>query len=171
MNPRTKRQKEVAELSRHLPEITEVQKDWAKKHCFPHLAKRTTKGEYTCMEFGHRWNDRHNHSDRVTCPHCYLELEMTTTRQRVFKQSEYLSIVTTCKGFQVVRHLFLQQGYTHGYSAVYTTTEVVQLWLSPKGKFVPLARLRPMNTWIDSWLLHSDLEVRPNRDFYDIVPT
>lgn len=79
--------------------------------------------------------------------------------------------MTTCKGFQVVRHLFLQQSYTQGYPAVYTITEVVQLWLSPKGKFVTIARLRPMNSWTESWLLHSDLEVRPNREFYDIVPT
>lgn len=171
MKPRTKLQKEVAELSRHLPEITNTQKEWAKKHCFPHLAKRTIKGVYTCMECGHRWSDRHNHSDRVTCPHCSSELEVTTTRQRVFKQSEYLTMVTTCKGFQVVRHLFLQQSYTQGYPAVYTITEVAQLWLSPKGKLVTIARLRPMNTWTDSWLLHSDLEIRPNREFYDIIPT
>lgn len=136
----------MAELSRHLPEITEAQKNWAKKHCFPHLTKRTTKGEYTCMECGHRWSDRHNHSDRVTCPHCSSVLEVTTTRQRVFKQSEYLTIVTTYKGYQVVRHLFLQRSYTQGYPAVYTITEVVQLWLSQQGKFVTIARLRPMNT-------------------------
>lgn len=171
MKPRTKLQKEVAELSRHLSKITETQKNWAKKHCFPHLAKRTIKGEYTCMECGYRWSERHNHSDRVSCFHCSSELEVTTTRQRVFKQSEYLTILTTYKGFQVVQHLFLQQSYIYGYSAVYTITEVLQLWLSPKGKFVTIARLRTMNSWIDSWLLHSDLEVRPNRDFYDIVPT
>ncbi|MBR8758706.1 PcfJ domain-containing protein [Porphyromonas levii] len=171
MKPRTKLQKEVTELSRHLPEITEAQKNWAKKLCFPHFAKRTTKGVYTCMECGHRWRDKHNYSDRVTCPYCSSVLEVTTTRQRVFKQSEYLMIVTTCKGFQVMRHLFLQRSYTYGYPAVYTITEVVQLWLSPKGKYVTIARLRPMNTWTDSWLLHSDLEVRPNRDFYDIIPT
>lgn len=171
MKPRTKLQKEVAELSRHLPEITNTQKEWANKHCFPHFAKRTIKGVYTCMECGCRWSDRHNHSDRVTCPHCSSELEVTATRQRVFKQSKYLTMVTTCKGFQVVRHLFLQQSYTQGYPAVYTITEVAQLWLSPKGKLVTIARLRPMNTWTDSWLLHSDLEVRPNREFYDIIPT
>ncbi|WP_346343505.1 PcfJ domain-containing protein [Porphyromonas levii] len=54
---------------------------------------------------------------------------------------------------------------------MYTITEVVQLWLSPEGKFVTIARLRPMNSWTESWLLHSDLEVRSNREFYDIVPT
>lgn len=171
MKPRTKLQKEVAELSRHLSEITDTQKEWAKEHCFSHLAKRTTKGEYTCLECGHRWSDKHNYSNKVTCPHCSLTLEVTTTRQRVFKQSEYCTIVTTCKGFQVVRHFFLQQIYTQGYPAVYTITEVVQFWLSPEGKFVTIARLRPMNSLTESWLLHSDLEVRPNREFYDIVPT
>lgn len=34
-----------------------------------------------------------------------------------------------------------------------------------------IARLRQMNSWTESWLFHSDLEVRPNREFYDIVPT
>ena len=79
--------------------------------------------------------------------------------------------MTTCKGFQVVRHLFLQQSYAQGYPAVYTITEVVQLWLSPEGKFVTIARLRPMNSWTESWLLHSDLEVRQNREFDNIIPT
>lgn len=173
MKPRTKLQKEVAELSRHLSEITDTQKEWAKKRCFSHLGKRTTKGEYTCLECGHRWSDKHNHnySNKVTCPRCSSTLEVTATRQRVFKQSEYCTIVTTCKGFQVVRHFFLQQSYTQGYPAVYTITEVVQFWLSPESKFVTIARLRPMNSWTESWLLHSDLEVRPNREFYDIVPT
>lgn len=172
MRPRTKLQKEVAELSRHLPEITDTQKEWAKKRCFSHLGKRTTKGEYTCLECGHRWSDKHNHnySNKVTCPRCSSTLEVTATRQRVFKQSEYCTIVTTCKGFQVVRHFFLQQSYTQGYPAVYTITEVVQFWLSPEGKFVTRARLRPMSSWTESWLLHSDLEVRPNREFYDIIP-
>lgn len=27
-----------------------------------------------------------------------------------------------------------------------------------------------MSSWTESWLLHSDLEVRPNREFYDIIP-
>lgn len=85
MRPRTKRQKEVAELSRHLSEITDTQKEWAKKHCFPHIAKRTTKGECICLECGHRWSDKHNHSKKVTCPHCSSILEVTTTRQRVFQ--------------------------------------------------------------------------------------
>nr|WP_311520728.1 PcfJ domain-containing protein [uncultured Porphyromonas sp.] len=170
MRPKTKLQNEVASLSGHLPEITDTQKEWAKNRCFSHLGKRTTKGEYTCLECGHRWSDKHNHSNKVTCPRCSSTLEVTATRQRVFKQSEYCTIVTTCKGFQVVRHFFLQQSYFQGYPAVYTITEVVQFWLSPEGKFVTRARLRPMSSWTQSWLLHSDLEVRHNREFYDIIP-
>lgn len=53
MKPRNKFQKQVAELAIQLPTITDKQSQWAYTHLFEHIAKRNTKGEYTCLECGH----------------------------------------------------------------------------------------------------------------------
>ncbi|OWP34390.1 PcfJ-like protein [Porphyromonas gingivalis] len=171
MKPRNKFQKQVAELSSQLPAITQAQKNWAFKHCFTHIAKRTAKGECTCLECGHTWMDKEHKRKRIICPHCGTALEVNTTRQRVFKQTEYLGIVTTFKGYQVLRFFYMQSYQKKGEQAGYFISEVVQRWMNAQGKSAVLTRLRPMSCWYDTWQFGSNLEIRPDKDLYDIFPS
>ncbi|CDN30801.1 hypothetical protein BN938_0696 [Mucinivorans hirudinis] len=175
MKPKNKFQQHVIDVSRKLPEITEPQKRWAYKHCFDHIAKQNANGVITCLECGHTWQSDNSHlADTILeceCPNCATKLQINTTRQRVFKQIEYLCIVTTFGGFQVLRFFYIDVYRKSGESAYYFCKEVVQRWIATNGKFATMARLRPMSCFQDTWIFNSDLEVRPEKPLYDIMPT
>lgn len=175
MKPKNKFQQYVLELSKRLPQITEPQQRWAYKHCFDHIGKRNAKGTITCLECGHSWQDDNSPlSDAVLgckCPHCATQLEIKSTRQRVFKEIEYFGIITTCGGFQVIRYFHISAYRKAGEQARYNCSEVVQRWLSPNGKAAIVARLRGMSImYCDLWNFGSELEIRPYHQAHDINP-
>jgi len=174
MKPKTKFQQQVVALSKQLPPITQAQKSWGYKHCFDHFARRTKGGLITCLECGAEWQSEHRLAESIcgcTCPNCNTELTIKDTRAYKFKQVEYLCVVTKFKGFQVLRFLYMEQNTTKGRPAHHYSTEVVQRWIAPNGKCATLAMLRPMFCWSDSWQWSSDLELRPDKPLYDIMPS
>ena len=174
MKPRTKIQKEFFALSKRLPEITEIQTKYAFRHCFEHVGRRSAKGIVTCTECGHQWQGNGALADTLcgcTCPHCGMELKVHTTRKRVFKEIEYFSMITTCKGYQVIRFFFAKAYYKVGQPAEYTIDEVAQRWIAPNGKFETIARLRGIAfIYYDLWQEGSSMEIRRNHRVYDITP-
>lgn len=174
MKPKTKLQKQVVVLSKRLPKLTEIQKIYAFRHCFEHIGRRTAKGIISCTECGHQWQGGGALIDTVcdcTCPQCGMELNIQTTRKRVFKENEYFSIITTCNEFQVIRFFFAKAHYISGQPADYSITEVTQRWIAPDGKFETIARLRGMSfIYYDLWQEGSTMEIRKNHRVYDIEP-
>jgi len=174
MKPKNKLQKQVFEASKKLPSITKVQKEWAYQHCIEHTGCRTKKGIITCLECGHAWQGCGELIDNLLeaeCPVCSAKLYIKTTRKRVFKQTEYLCIVTVCKGFQVLRFFHLTAYFKAGQKAYYSINEVVQRWIAPNGKYATIAKLKPMSYSNDNWTFSSTLEIRPERLHHCIIPT
>jgi len=167
MKPRTRIQKEVVRLSSGLPELTDKQKAYAFEHCFKHHAYRTKGGTITCSECGHRWKGGHTLAETIcgcSCPHCGKELEILDTRKRVFRGSAYYEIITTRKGYQVLRYFMVGATYKVGQKAEYSIREVVQWWIAPNGKTEVIARLRAMHTmYYDLWTEWSDMDLRSNK--------
>lgn len=173
MKPKTKIQKEVARLSANLRPISATQIDWAYRHCVEHIGYRTKKGNITCSDCGHEWHSDSGLCDTLegcTCPKCHAELKVQDTRRRIYKETQNFSVITTCKGYQVIRvaqvrcesrkgepmrfychegraalDFTRRQGYGHG----------VAPWL-------PFC-------YCDVWALGSDMEVRPHNSLYDDV--
>lgn len=176
MKPKTRIQKEVARLSKRLPVLTDTQKTYAFRHCFKHYAIKRADGTNICTECGHSWKSDHDLADTIcgcTCPHCGMELEALRTRKRVFSDSEYFSVITTCKQYQVIRFFFVKSRYKAGQPAEYSVYEVVQRWISPNGTKMTVARLRGMSfIYYDLWSEYSDMEIRKNGGLraYDIDP-
>ena len=176
MKPRTRIQKEIAQLSKRLPKLSKAQRAYAFEHCFKHYAHRTKKGIITCLECGHQWKSEHHLAESVcgsVCPHCGKQLEMLDTRKRVFREMEYFCIITTCKQYQVLRYFSTKMYRKVGQSAEYSIKEVVQRWIAPNGKTETIARLRCMSIfYYDVWNLYSDMEIRTNNQHraYDINP-
>lgn len=169
MKPRTKLQRIVAEVSRKLPPLTPEQIQWGYKHCIEHIGRRTAKGMVTCTECGHKW--QHGEGDTV-CPVCHIRLRVETTRRRTFYDYEYLCIVTRCRGFQVLRYVYIECQASTQRPPVYTHIEAVQQWIAPDGRHVTFARRRPMGYFVRGWCHSSPLEMRMNNPYkYDIVPT
>lgn len=174
MKPKTKIQKEVVALSKRLSPISEAQKKYAFLHSFEHVGRRSAKGIITCTECGHQWQGNGALTDTIcgcTCPHCGMELKVHTTRKRVFKENEYFSMITTCKGYQVIRFFFTRAYYKVGQPSEYSICEVAQRWIAPNGKFETIARLRGISSiYYDLWQESSSMEIRRNHNVYDINP-
>lgn len=112
MKPRTKFQQSVVAASKHLPPLTPAQIEWGYKNCIEHIGRRTPKGLITCTECGHTWQSENGElTDNLLgceCPHCHTPLKVETTLRRKFNDYEYLCIVTRCKGFQVLRFVYIE---------------------------------------------------------------
>jgi hypothetical protein len=170
MKPKNKFQQQIFEWSKKLPKLSDTQVKWAYQNCMLHIAKKTKKG-LTCLDCGHLWQDKDSDAKECVCPHCHAKLQIDSTLQRVFKEYEYLCIVTACSGFQVLRFFYLQSYAKAGQQAHYFHSEVVQKWIAPNGKSATIAKLRPMSCFIDTWIFNSALEIRPEKQLYNVIPT
>ena len=172
MKARTKLQQQIYSMSQRLAPISERQKEWAFWHCFNHYGRRTRKGVVSCLECGHEWLDRSVEPGPCVCPSCGRTIEVVETRKRHFQREEaYFCILTTRGGNQVIRIFDTYASRCVGHKAWYGCNEVVQLWITPDGKVVVIARTRAMMpVYLDRWNWTSDLEVRPFQMSYDINP-
>ena len=174
MKPKNKFQLQIVKASRTLPKITATQLRWAYDHCFEYIGRRSAKGVITCARCGHSWQGDSHLIDTLAgnvCPNCATELKVETTRRRNFSDYEYLCIVTTCRGYQVLRFVYIEMTAKAGAPAKYYTQEVVQRWIAPDGRNAVLAKLRPMGYFVHGWSWHSALEIRPDKPLYNINPT
>ena len=174
MKPKTKIQKEVARLSATLRPITEAQERWAYRHRIEHIAYRAKSGILTCSLCGHSWKSGDgtlcDTLEGCICPHCGAELKVQDTRRRTQKGVRYFCILTTCRGYQVIRVAQAHYSSKKGEPMKFHCTEVVQRWISPDGKVTDMALLRTFPSYYcDQWSLYSDMEVRPYNSLYDDV--
>lgn len=91
----------------------------------------------------------------------------------MFVDNEYFSIITTCKGYQVIRFFFVRSRQKVGQKAEYSIFEVAQRWIAPDGKSETVARLRGFSLlYYDLWNEDSPMEIRRNNQHkvYDIDP-
>ena len=173
MKPKTRIQKEVARLSATLSPISDAQFEWAYKHCIEHIAYRTKNGTMTCSDCGHVWHSKSTLADNLCgcrCPICGAELKVQETRRRTLNQTRYFSVITTCKGFQVIRVSQVKYVSRKGEPMRFYCHEVVQRWISSNGKVTDMALLRGFPFYYcDVWALDSDMEIRPHNSLYDEV--
>ena len=174
MKPRNKFQARVVEVSKKLPKLTKTQIQWAYDNVIEHTGQRNCKGKITCTKCGHSWQ---GHGELIstlcehTCPHCKADLEIVTTKKRVFKGTYYMTIISKCQEFQVLRTVMINCVAKVGQLPEYTHSEVMQRWIAPNGKHCTFARLRQtMGTmYYDSWIFHTPLELRQENDVYDKI--
>lgn len=174
MKPKNKFQQRVFELSKKLSPISKAQVKWGYGNCIEHIGRRTAKGVISCLECGYSWQGTGYLVDTLTdcyCPDCKTKLVVKTTRQRVFKDYQYLCVITSCGEFQVLRFVYINYRAKAGEKARYFHSEVIQLWIAPDGRHATVARLRPMTSFVDTWNFGSNLEIRPNKPFYNAIPT
>ncbi|WP_347296940.1 PcfJ domain-containing protein, partial [uncultured Bacteroides sp.] len=174
MKPKTMIQKEVARLSATLRPISPKQTEWAYTNCVEHIAYRAKSGMLTCPDCGHSWKSGDgtlcDTLEGCICPHCGAELKVHDTRRRTQKGVRYFCILTTCRGYQVIRVAQAHYSSKKGEPMKFYCTEVVQRWISPDGKVTDMALLRTFPSYYcDQWSLYSDMEVRPYNSLYDDV--
>ena len=164
MKPRTKRERLVAELSSRLPAITETQTRWGKKHCFKHYAFRC-KDEMWCSECGKIWVDTKGQKDGVVyCPYCGEKLEVEVSRKRKDNIDSYLTIVTTSKDFQILRHFYIARYARKGRNTHYFIDEVCQQWVTADRKETVIAKA--MNIWSRGWVHTTEMSIKQDGNMY-----
>lgn len=166
----------MAALSATLHPITAKQEEWAYRNCVEHFAYRTKSGTLTCSDCGHVWKSTDSIlCDTIAgckCPRCGAELKVRNTLRRKDEQTQYFSVITAHKGFQVIRVAQIKAISHKGEPRKVYYIEVVQRWISPKGKVTDMALLRGMSfNYCDSWSYWSDMEVRTYNRLYDEVCT
>lgn len=174
MNPKNRFQHNIAILSQKLPGLTEAQRAWIWKHCIKHRGYRTKNGRISCLKCGHTWQSKNGYLldtfCEIKCPQCGAHFPADFSRRRVFHDTVYFCIVTTCKGYQAVRFFYLSIQQKVGEKTKIDPLEVVQYWIAPDNRYTVLARLRPPFCFSDVWSRTSNLEIRFNKRLYNIDP-
>lgn len=169
MKPRTKLQKAVVKSSESLPPLTKYQRQQAIKRASIHIAKLDSKGNYVCLECGHKWHGEKQ--EHIVCPECGVKLDVDTTRKRNFEDKDYFAVTRKCNGFQVVRVFFIHTWLKRGEKAERWVAEAFQRWILPNGESLIVARRRHwMSYYCDSWDWSSGLELRTEHEAHSISP-
>ena len=176
MKPKNKFQQRVVEASKKLPKLTKEQIEWSKNNVIEHIGRRTDKGKITCTKCGHSWQGVGYLVDTLTdcdCPNCKAKLKVKTTNKRVFRTNYYMTMITACEGYQVVRSIMVKCTARVGKLPEYEHSEVMQRWIAPNGKYCTFAKLRQtMGTmYYDAWIHYTPLELRRENDVYNRIFT
>lgn len=163
MEPKTKYQKKIVELSSKLNPINEEQKQWAFDNCLSRYAVRSMNTLF-CLECGYSWKDKSVLSSSLlgcNCPSCGAKLKLATTYKRILIESEYFGILETRGDMQVIRMFFVQKFCKKRQKAIYSAHEVMQHWVNENGKILTLSKaVRGLCQYYDSWITDTWLEIR-----------
>lgn len=163
MKPQNQQQREVVELSKTLPYISDAQGNWAFENCLEKYAVRSRKTLF-CLECGHSWKDESfliTSIDGCTCPSCNYKLTMYNHTASNYKSNEYFAIITTVGEYQVVRMAMVSKLMKKNEAAFCVLNEVMQHWIGVDGKIITLSKtVQGLTGYYDSWVLSSDLEIR-----------
>lgn len=164
MKPRAKRERLVVELSSKLPNITDAQMRWGKKNCFKHYAFRC-KDEMWCSDCGKMWVDTSRQKDGdIRCPYCGEKLEVKVSRKKKDNAESYLTIVTTSKDYQVLRHFYIARYARKGRETHYFIDEVCQQWITADRKETVIAKA--MNMGRRGWVHTTEMSIKQDGNMY-----
>lgn len=169
MKPKTKLQKAVVKSMETLPPLSDYQRQQAIEHVAEHIAKCDSKGNYVCLDCGHKWHGEK--SKAVVCPECGAKLKVDTSRKWNFSSKDYFAIITRCNGLQVIRMFLMSTVLRRSEKAQYWIGEAFQRWITPDRVNVIVSRKRNfMAHYCDSWDWGSDLELRNEHYAHSIGP-
>lgn len=176
MKPRNKFQQRIVEASKKLTKLTKEQIEWSKNNVIEHIGRRNDKGKITCTKCTHSWQGIGYLVDTLTdceCPNCKSKLVVKITNKRIFRTNYYMTIITACEDYQVVRSIMVKCTARVGKLPEYEHSEVMQRWVAPNGKHVTFAKLRQtMGTmYYDAWIHYTPLELRQENDVYNRIFT
>ena len=161
----------MAALMKKLPPISEKQKEWVKKQFSPKGYKLKDKiwcnccGEEFCAEMPPL--DIHiKDGSEFMCPHCGEMLKIENCRANKKKEEGLMTIVTTCGGWQVLRHVEVMKymyKLPRGINAEkvnYAMCEVLQEWIDEHGAREVVARPLECNSYRYSFSWTSELSLK-----------
>lgn len=159
MKPRTKLERTVFELSQTLPPLTDKQEQWAYDNVFDRLGYKC-KDEVWCLHCGNIFREDEMRDSSV-CPSCGRKITIKKSRKQRDVQRVYFTVLDVSGGFQVCRHFIAQRTCVRGKETSFFNVEVVQNWISEKGKETILSRpCSSMSRYYDSWIYSEPMGIR-----------
>lgn len=169
MEPKTKLQKQVVEMSKRLPPLTDAQKAWPYKHLFKSIGYYWKKGEVWCQCCGH--------VDKVaqpllavslgvgshTCPECGKNLVLehwNQSNRRYSNENRIYSIMQPYKGWMVIRSLDVKRRNTKGNMTEFFMSEIYQNWIADDGREVILGKKYTRSPFHFTWDYDSGMDVK-----------
>ena len=137
MKPKTKLQKEVAELMPSVKPLNPAQERYAYRHCFEHAAfLRKATGEAICSECGNGFKMEKFGRGKIRCPHCGTVIDPNTKHRKTLREKSYYLVTDTAGRFQLLRWFLCETVQRAGQPAWYDNYEVSQIWIAPDGSKV-----------------------------------
>lgn len=142
MKPRTKKEMMLCKMAGQLPRLTEKQLTYPREHIHPHKGYYWKSGLIWCQCCGELYPNTHNMLEVSLelgvdiCPNCGKEIKLEHARPKM-KCEEVTSsyaIMTTYKGWQVIRAFDARRLNTKGSPTKYYVDETFQLWIDEKGR-------------------------------------
>lgn len=177
MQPRTKEEMRVMELSAKLPPISSSQMNWATTH----IGKPTAyvnKRIAWCSECGEQLPMKKStllvdvKRNKLVCPHCGKTITIAENSYGfVHRDSYYYTLVTTCQGYQVFRHFIVERYARRSSKPSYYIKEAVQNWINSNGKETIVARdVSTLSRYNDNWMFHRNMSIKhkSNNSYYSI---
>jgi hypothetical protein len=159
MKPRTKLQHRITNLSKSLPELSAVQKEWALKNCLKHVGYRTKK-HISCLDCGHIWPGPRE-SKSCVCPSCNTKITIRDTLKRKLDQRVCMSILDVCEEFQVVRIIEIFSYHKSGVKRRFLIDEVMHQFFNPDTEMLVVGCLLT-----NMGNFQGQLEVRSTKGWY-----
>lgn len=142
MRPRNEREREVVRLSGKLPSLTKAKILWGVENIVPHIIYTTGKRCW-CTACGHSFNVKEI-GETHECPNCHRIGKVENSRKRINRGFEYLQVITTFKGWQVIRYILFKWESRIGENLETDTMTVMEKWCRPGQPMVTLASLTKM---------------------------
>lgn len=167
MVPKTKYDIKVDGLRKKLAPITDLQKQWSLKKAFPndptgYFNKRKLAW---CHECGHSWKLDACDVSAITmahnCPGCGRAVGFKQDSDVKHLERDYVGVIQTFKGFQVIRFLFVEKMCWRGQAAKLSANEVMQHWIDESGRVTVFAlETNQHQVYVDMWRWSSEMELR-----------
>jgi hypothetical protein len=160
MRPRNDFERKVVQVHKSLRKIKKNQIDWLVDKAFTKESK-LSRNRLFCLECGYKWPTVLPENDHVVCPSCKQTLTRRDNSDKSHKTALYGQIITTYKGFQVVRTCIMNKYTRLNYPAEHFVHEVMQQWISPKGKVANITReVQGLSAYYDAWSIGSGMALR-----------
>jgi len=161
MTPKSKYDINIVNLQSQLPAITQKQIDWGAQQFTPLSVIHQNK--YYCLECGHIQKEATSliNRNRIVCPACKKKSKPHVGKLGYQRTIELFKILTTFKGYQVNRIIYMYKWVKKGQPATYQWSENLQHWIDEKGKITSFTKnVYIMSHYYDNFNINSELELR-----------
>ena len=100
----------------------------------------------------------------MKCSNCGIEISVKLSRRRTYRDSGFISLITTFREFQLIKHFRVSKDCRAGSASYFDCYEVCQNWITTDGEVVVVARPLLMNSaYISNPFSHGEMAIRNYR--------